>query len=91
MKGEHENRLSPRGEERVSGEIWLQISYDARKVGVAGRKGAARSLRLRNRLSSRSPNNTSPLETLTSLSSSAGERLVASIRSANATPSESTP
>jgi protein-serine/threonine kinase len=23
--------LSPRGEERVSGEIWLQISYDARK------------------------------------------------------------
>ena len=28
--------LSPRGEEHVTGEIWLQISYDALKVGLSG-------------------------------------------------------
>jgi hypothetical protein len=26
--------LSPRGDEKVTGEIWLQISYDAVKVGA---------------------------------------------------------
>lgn len=35
--------LSPRGDEKVTGEIWLQISYDAVKVGVLGRNVRAYS------------------------------------------------